>query len=121
MWKSKWKPTWRVRTDEEQRSHLLVHQGNSDRLAEEGFLDEDSAVRTVSVNTVDLQKQWPRIEINTGIPLLPEPETSFTNDTHVPRCIFPKGIELVHASNPSKILDSCDMRLVKTNIWARQL
>ena len=110
MWRARWKPTWRVRTDEEQRSHLL-DQGNSDRLAEEGFLDDDSTVRAVSVNTVDLQKKWRRIEINTVIPLLTEPETGFTNDNHVPRCIFPKGIELVLASNPSEILYSCCMSL----------
>mgnify|MGYP001330443365 CR=1 FL=1 len=112
MWKSVRGPRFIMSRKRKEERSLLIQRGNDTENGDHEYLDETVSPRGSDINELDTEKRWRTvkigepthiIEIGEGSPNLPETI-----------CVFPKGIHLILASNPSK--NRCDPRLLSHSL-----
>lgn len=96
MWKTGRLPEFVSRRKRKEERALLIRDSESAENGDDEFLDESSAPRYSDVNELDTAKKWRTVKIGTPVEIIDKKKD------HEPICVFPKGIHLILASNPSE-------------------
>ena len=79
---------------------MLINGGEALENGDSEYLDESSAPRDAGVNKLDTEKRWRTVKIGEPTQIIKRGEADPPADEVI--CVFPKGIHLILASNPSK-------------------
>lgn len=99
MWKKRGPPKFTLSRRRPDEHAMLINGGEGHEAADGGYLDESSAPRHDGINELDTQKRWQKVTIGVPTRIISRGDSDPSTCDMI--CVFPKGIQLILASNPS--------------------
>ena len=101
MWKTGRLPRFVSSRKRKEERTQLIERGNSPENGDGDYLDESVTPRGYDINELDTEKRWRTVKIGEPARIIENSKDDQNSPETI--CVFPRGIHLILASNPSKL------------------